>query len=88
MIKCNYTILCLIKLILEDEKMLVNYRKLWVILAEREISKVKFRADVGISAVTLTKLNKNELVALSVLVRICHVLKCDIGDIVEVVPEE
>ncbi len=51
MIKYNYTILCPIKLILEDEKMLVNYRKLWVILAEREISKVKFRADVGISAV-------------------------------------
>lgn len=68
--------------------MLVNYRKLWMMLAEREISKVKFRADVGISAATLTKLNRNELVALSVLVKICHVLKCDIGDIMEVVSEE
>ena len=54
----------------------------------REISKVQFRADVGISAATLTKLNRNELVALSVLVKICHILKCDIGDIMEVIPKE
>ena len=65
--------------------MLVNYRKLWMMLAGREISKVQFRADVGISAATLTKLNRNELVALSVLVKICHILKCDI---MEVIPKE
>mgnify|MGYP003005963454 FL=1 len=40
----------------------------------------------GVSANTLAKMGKNELVSLDVLVRICHALKCDIGDIMEVLP--
>ena len=42
-------------------------------------------ADVGISAGTMSKLNKGEDVALSVLLRICDYLNCDIGDICEAV---
>ena len=33
------------------------------------------------------KLGKNEGVTTDVLVRICRVLNCDIGDIMEVLPE-
>lgn len=62
----------------------VSYKKLWILLIEREISKVQFREMAKISTATLTKLNKNEYVALEVLTRICKVLECDIGDIVEV----
>ena len=62
----------------------VSYKKLWILLIERGISKVKFREMAKISTATLTKLNKNEYVALEVLTRICKVLECDIGDIVEV----
>ncbi|MBE5039068.1 helix-turn-helix domain-containing protein [Ructibacterium gallinarum] len=68
--------------------MMVNYKKLWIMLVEKGMSKVSLRHAAGFSSSTLTKLNRNELVALSVLVNICHVLKCDIGDIMEVVPEE
>ena len=35
-----------------------------------------------------TKLNKNEPVSLGVLMRICEVFHCDIGDICEVILEE
>ena len=62
----------------------VNYKKLWILLIEKEITKVQLREMAKISTATLTKLNKNEYVALEVLTRICKVLKCDIGDIVEV----
>jgi DNA-binding Xre family transcriptional regulator len=62
----------------------VNYKKLWILLIERGISKVQFREMAKISTATLTKLNKNEYVALEVLTRICNVLNCDIGDIVQV----
>lgn len=62
----------------------VSYKKLWILLIERGISKVQFREMAKISTATLTKLNKNEYVALEVLTRICKVLECDIGDIVEV----
>ena len=65
--------------------MKISYKKLWVMLIQREITKVQLRADVGISAGTMSKLNKGEDVALSVLLRICDYLNCDIGDICEVV---
>lgn len=65
--------------------MKISYKKLWVTLIQREITKVQLRADVGISAGTMSKLNKGEDVALSVLLRICDYLNCDIGDICEAV---
>lgn len=68
--------------------MRVSYKKLWIKLAEKEISRADLRKIIDIAPSTMTKLNKNELVALSVLVKICNKLGCDIGDIMEVVPEE
>ena len=65
--------------------MKISYKKLWVMVIQREITKVQLRADVGISAGTMSKLNKGEDVALSVLLRICDYLNCDIGDICEAV---
>lgn len=35
-----------------------------------------------------TKINKNELVSLEVLLKICQVFHCDIGDICEVILDE
>lgn len=65
--------------------MKVSYKKLWIKLAENEMSKAKMRELTGISSGTLTKLNKGEEVSMSVLLRICDAFKCDIGDICEVV---
>jgi len=65
--------------------MKISYKKLWVQLIEREISKTEFRRDTELSPGTMSKLNKNEEVALSVLLRICGYLGCDIGDVCEVV---
>ena len=65
--------------------MRISYRKLWVKLAEKEISQVALRKDLKIATGTMTKLRKNEDVALSVLIRICEYLDCDIGDICETV---
>lgn len=65
--------------------MSVSYKKLWVLLAEKEMSKADLRKMADIAPSTMTKLNKNELVALSILVKICDKLNCDIGDIMEVI---
>ena len=65
--------------------MAVSYKKLWIILIQKDISTVKFREDLKISTGTMTKLRKNEEVALSILLRICDYLDCDIGDICEAV---
>ena len=65
--------------------MKISYKKLWVMLIQRDITKVQLRTDVGISVGTMSKLNKGEDVALSVLLRICDYLDCDIGDICQAV---
>lgn len=65
--------------------MRMSYKKLWVRLAENEISPATLRKDLNIATGTMTKLRKNEEVALSVLLRICEYLDCNIGDICDVV---
>jgi predicted transcriptional regulator len=65
--------------------MRISYKKLWVLLIQKDITKVELKREVGISAGTMSKLNKGEEVALSVLLRICNYLNCDIGDICEAV---
>lgn len=63
----------------------VSYKKLWVMLAEREMSKAELRKLAGIAPATFTKLGRNQEVALSVLLRIAEVLDCDAGDIMSFV---
>jgi len=64
--------------------MKISYKKLWILLIEKEISPAQMRKDLSIATGTMTKLRRNEEVALSVLLRICGYLNCDIGDICEV----
>ena len=59
----------------------ISYKKLWVLLIEKDITRAQMRRDLKIATGTMSKLNKGEEVALSVLLRICEYLDCDIGDI-------
>ena len=68
--------------------MRISYKKLWIKLAEREIDKAQFRKELEIATGTMTKLNKNEEVSLSVLLKICEYLKCNIGDIIDAILDE
>ena len=65
--------------------MKISYKKLWMLLIQPDITKVRMKRDLGLAAGTMSKLNKGEDVALSVLLRICEYLDCDIGDICEAV---
>ena len=50
--------------------MRISYKKLWILLIEKDISPATLRKDLSIATGTMTKLRKNEEVALSVLLRI------------------
>lgn len=63
----------------------VSYKKLWVLLIEKDIKKTQIRQMANVSASTFSKMNKNEYVALEVLVRLCIALDCELSDIVEIV---
>lgn len=64
--------------------MSICYKKLLKLLIDRDMKKSQLREAASLSSSTIAKLARNEYVSLDVLVRICAVLNCDIGDIVEV----
>ena len=66
----------------------ISYKKLWVLLIEKDITKAQMRKDLKIATGTMSKLGKGEEVALSVLLRICEYLNCDIGDICSVIKSQ
>ena len=68
--------------------MKVSYRKLWILCAEKEISKGELRKQAGVSSATFTKLRKNQEVALSVLMKIAEVMDCNIGDMMDFVKDD
>ena len=68
--------------------MAVSYKKLWILLIERNMKKTDLRIQSGISTGALAKLGKNENVNTEVLAKICKTLDCKIEDIMEMVPEE
>ena len=68
-----------------SENMEISYKKLWILLIEKNISPATLRKDLSIATGTMTKMRRNEEVALSVLLRICEYLDCNIGDICDAV---
>ena len=65
--------------------MSISYNKLWKLLIDKGMLKKDLMAATKITASTMAKMGKNEPVSLDVLVRICKVLECNIGDIMDVI---
>ena len=63
--------------------MKVSFKKLWVLCAEKEMSKAELRKQAGLSSATFTRLRKNEEVTLSVILKIADVLDCNAGDMMK-----
>ena len=70
------------------DRMAVNYNKLWKLLIDKGMTKTQMRLRADISTTTLAKLGKNETVSMDVLLKICKLLDCNVGDIMDVINEE
>lgn len=69
--------------------MAASYKKLFKLLIDRDMKKKDLAELSGVSAATITKMGKSGAsVNSDVLVKICKALNCDIGDIMEMIPEE
>lgn len=68
--------------------MYVSYDKLWKLLIDKKMNKGELAKAAKISTSTIAKMSKNEFVAMTVLVKICLALQCDIGDIVSAINSE
>ncbi len=70
------------------ERTKINYKPLWKLLIDRDISKQQLREKTSIARSTMVKIANNEYVAMDVLVRICIALDCGMDDIVEIERED
>ena len=68
--------------------MKVSFKKLWVLCAEKEMSKAELRKRAGLSSATFTRLRNYEEVNLSVILNIADVLGCNAGDMMDFVKED
>ena len=67
--------------------MAVSYNKLWKLLIDKKMSKAEMRRAAGISPNTLTKLNRDEEVTMTIINKICTALQVDVGEVMEFLPD-
>ena len=68
--------------------MAISYKKLWKLLIDKDMTAVDLRKATGIAPNTMTKLRRDEEVSMTVLVKICTALNANIGDIMDLVPNQ
>ena len=68
--------------------MAISYKKLWKLLIDKDMTAVELRHATGIAPNTMTKLRRDEEVSMTVLVKICTALNVNIGDIMDLVPDQ
>ena len=66
----------------------VSYSKLFKLLIDKKMKKKDLISAAGISSSTMAKLGKDEYVNVEVLVKICNALDANIGDIMDVIPDQ
>ena len=69
-------------------KVYVSYKKLWKILIDRDMNKKNLREMTGISTASIAKLTKGENINTDILVKVCHALDCNIGEIMDILPAD
>lgn len=63
--------------------MIVSYKKLWKLLIDKDMMKKDLQKEAKISWATITKMSRGETVSTEVLMKICKVLNCNIGDVMD-----
>lgn len=66
---------------------MISYNKLWKMMIDCGLNKTQLREKTGITTNAIAKMGKGEKVSMDVLVKICRTLNCNIGDIMDVLPE-
>ena len=66
----------------------VSYKKLWKLLIDRDMTKTDLRLAIGASSSTFAKLARGEFISGDLTARICQELRCNVGDIMDVVLDD
>lgn len=68
--------------------MTISYEKLWRKMKENRLKKSELAVAAGISPYSMTKLNKGQPVTMEIMIRLCKLFHCDIGDLMEVIEDD
>ena len=68
--------------------MKVRYDKLWILLNDNKMTKGELAQAAELTTYAMTKLNNDRVVSMEVMLNLCKVFHCDIGDIMEVIEED
>lgn len=68
--------------------MRISYNKLRKLMIDNQMNRQDLIRAAGITSYVATKINKNEPVSMEVLMKLCKVFHCDIGDICEIILDE
>ena len=68
--------------------MSVRYDKLWIMMKSNKMKKSDLAKAAQISSYSMTKLNNDLPVNMDVMINLCKVFHCDIGDLMEVIEED
>ncbi len=67
-----------------NEIVILSYAKLWKLLIDKNITKTQLKEMAHLSTNAVAKMGRNESVSLETLSKVCYVLDCGIGDIIEI----
>ncbi len=66
----------------------VSYNKLWKLMIDKGWKRKDLEANAQISHNVMTRLGKGQYVTMESMEKICAVLNCDIGDVMEFISEK
>ena len=66
----------------------LSYDPLWKKLIDLKMTKTELAERVGISRTTISKMGKNEIVSLEIILKICRELDCDVISVLSILPDQ
>lgn len=67
---------------------MISYEKLWKTMKARGITQYVLIKKYGVSPGQITRLKRNESVSTHTIEMFCKILNCDVGEIMQYIPDE
>lgn len=68
--------------------MSISYNKMWKLMIDKNMKRKDLREKAAVSQNVMARLSKNQAISMETMEKICGVLGCDIGDVMEFLPNE
>ena len=68
--------------------MSISYNKMWKLLIDKNMKRKDLKEKAEVSQNVMARLSKNQAVTMETMEKICSVLQCDIGDVMEFIPDD